>query len=104
MKIKITMDLLMQAIEIKNTQPKYGYKSQEIQRIKYNDPTPRKFAAVSYKDYKRIIKKKSITKRGYYRKWIPTHAQVTAIISTYFTDDNYQDQVKDQSNIKRLTL
>jgi hypothetical protein len=98
------MDLLMQAIEIRNIQPKPKYEAQEIQRIKSKDPIPRKFAAVSYKDYSSIIKKKSTTQRGYHRKWMPTKAQITAILSTHFTDDNFKDKVQDSANIKRLTL
>ena len=97
------MELLLRAIEINESKEKLGYIKQEIKFVKATTYVPRGFAAVSYKDYKKVIRKKGTTKAGYKKQnWKLSECVRTAIISTHFTDDKFKDQIEEKNGIKRM--
>src|SRR5215471_1014168 len=99
------MDSLIQAIEIE-AKENFGYKEQEITwEEQYTEDVPKKFAAISYKDYKKIIKKKGTTRIGNKKKNFElSEAQKTALITFHFTDNKFKDLIKEKAGIKRLVV
>jgi hypothetical protein len=99
------LNILLEGIEIDNKKTEYGYQYQEINFTEGTTFIPRGFAAVTFKDYKKIIKKKSTTKAGYKKKnWEPSEHVRTAIISTHFTNSKFKDNIVEENGIKRLKL
>jgi hypothetical protein len=97
------LNILLEGIEMDNKRTEYGFKSQEVNFVEGTTWIPKGFAAVSFRDYKRIIKKKSTTRAGYKKKdWEPSEHVRTAIISTHFTNSKYKDNVVEEKGIKRL--
>jgi hypothetical protein len=97
------LNVLLKGIEIDNKRTEYGFKTQEVNFVEGTTWILKGFAAVAFKDYKRIIKKKGTTRAGYKKKnWEPSENVRTAIISTHFTDSKFRDNVIEEKGIKRL--
>jgi hypothetical protein len=96
---------LLEGIEINNKKMKYGFKSQEINFVEGTTWIPKGFAAVSFRDYRRIIKKKGTTRTEYKKKDCkPSEHIRIVIISMHFTNSEFKVNIVEENGIKRLRI